>query len=194
MSDPKQPTEIGRFGHDLIIRKARQLRRNPCFSQEDPQDLQQELACRLLKRLEKYDEQQGERDHFISMAVKQLVANLVRDRRTKLPRGRKVVSLFGGVDSRSGDPLPLAAAVTPDDLDARIGGRRCSPEVLAQLALDCAEILNGLSEEDLAIVEALKTKSRSEAARALGVPRTSLNDHIRRIRERFERGDMRKYL
>jgi transposase-like protein len=40
----------------------------------------------------------------------------------------------------------------------------------------------------------LKSHSIAEIARDLGVPRTTLNDTVRRLRQRFEQAGLRAYL
>jgi RNA polymerase sigma-70 factor (ECF subfamily) len=194
MSDESKANAIGAFGLGLIGRKARQLVRRPDFSRDDPRDLEQELATRLLKRLQKYDPQRSERDHFISMAVKRLVANLIRDRRARRPRDRSVLSLDAGGGAADGNAAPRAAAVTQKHLEARTGTSRRTPEELAKLALDVATVLAGLPREDRDLVAALLTKSKAEVARERGVPRSTLEGDVQRLRRRFERGNLQDYL
>ena len=65
---------------------------------------------------------------------------------------------------------------------------------MAQLVLDTAEVIAGLTPELRELAERLKADSVSQVARDLGVPRTTLNGRIQELRRRFERARLRDYL
>ena len=86
----------------------------------------------------------------------------------------------------------------PQEIDARsrrrFGRQRRTDEDLVQLAIDLADVIATLPESWQTLLELRKTKTMSEVANEMGVPRTTLNDRIRRIRQRFENAAMRDYL
>ncbi|MCX7428988.1 MAG: hypothetical protein NTW96_25600 [Planctomycetia bacterium] len=44
------------------------------------------------------------------------------------------------------------------------------------------------------LAERLKSQTISKIARDIGVPRTTLNESVRRLRQRFENGGLKDYL
>ena len=91
-------------------------------------------------------------------------------------------------------PTELAQTIGERELDARLGRERRSEEELVQLALDMAEVIATLPESWQILLELRKTQTMTEIADELGVPRTTLNDWMRRIRTRFEKAGMQDYL
>lgn len=91
-------------------------------------------------------------------------------------------------------PTELAQTIGERELDARLGRRRRSEEELAQLALDLADVIATLPESWQKLLELRKTQTMPEIASEMGVPRTTLNERMRRIRQRFEKAGMRDYI
>ena len=91
-------------------------------------------------------------------------------------------------------PTELAQTIGEQELDARLGLHRRGEEELAQLRLDLATVIGTLPESWQNLLELRKTRTMQEVADEMGVPRTTLNHWMRRIRQRFEDAGLRDYL
>jgi RNA polymerase sigma-70 factor (ECF subfamily) len=147
-----------------IRRKVRQIVRRTALNPSDREDLEQDIVLEILRRLPAFDETRGKREAFIRVLLNHAVADLIR----KL-LSRKV-------------PVPL----TLDELAVDDPGER-----LVSLAQDVETVLTGLPLHLREIAELLKTLSITKAARELGMPRATLQDRVRVLRQRFEQAGLR---
>jgi RNA polymerase sigma factor (sigma-70 family) len=114
-------------GHaETLVRfKARQLSRRKDFSPSDEEDLRQELWLHLLSRIDGFDPQRGSLRTFVNQVVNSAVAMILRGReQLKRSMDRTVLSLESTViDVGGGVSLPASEAVSPDDLQRRVGSK-----------------------------------------------------------------------
>ncbi|MGE0769299.1 MAG: sigma-70 family RNA polymerase sigma factor [Hyphomicrobiaceae bacterium] len=186
--------KFDRFTLGIIRRKVKQLITRAGFTPQDREDLEQELFARVLQSLPSFDPGQAHRNKFITAVVERYVANILRDKRAGKRDHRRICSLNITIDVAGEGPIELAETISRRELDARLGGHPRSDEELAQLACDIAEVMGTLPDELRDLAERLRTESVSEIARATGVPRTTLNESVRRLRRRFERAGLKDYL
>jgi RNA polymerase sigma-70 factor, ECF subfamily len=161
----ERPNPIDPNTAAFIRRKASQLIRQNRLANCDQDDLEQDLTLELLKRLPAFDPSKGKREPFVYVLLKNAAADLQR----RLMCARKCKQLG---EQAIDDPA----------------------ERLAELARDVESVLARLPDDLKAIAELLKNRSVSDAARELGIPRTTLNDRVRALRERFEKAGLRDYL
>jgi RNA polymerase sigma-70 factor (ECF subfamily) len=186
---------IDQFTARLIRRKARQLVGRAGFSRSDREDIEQELRLKLVKHFSSYDSGQGHRHAFVTAVVERHAANLLRDKQAEKRDHRRVRSLNVVIaDDEDEGPVELGDTISRRELDARLGRSTGDQHHLAELVLDTAEVIAGLTPELRKLAERLKTDSVSRVARDLRVPRTTLNGRIRELRQRFERAGLRDYL
>jgi RNA polymerase sigma factor (sigma-70 family) len=171
---------LDRFAQGIIWRKVRLLVGRAGFTQQDHQDLEQELVLRLLQSLDVFDPEQAHLNVFITTVIERAVAMLLRERRAKKRDGGVVRSLDQG---------PTKDGKSPEPVDPLPSG-----EEAFDLASDLAEVLARLPEELRALAERLKSQSLSQAARDLGVPRSTLQRQAQRLRRCFEDAGLRIYL
>lgn len=159
----------------MIAAKARRLVGRYGLQPQDRPDVEQELAARVIPRLEDYVPGRSTPAAFAAMVVAKAVANLLRDRRAR---------------KRTPPPRPGPPAPAEDVPDPRAEGDRRRRE----LADDVAAILADLPTELRALAERLKAGTVSQVARQTGVPRTSLYRPVEELREVFERAGLRDYV
>ena len=80
MANTKFDPSNDRFTRGIIRRKINQLVRRSGFSQQERDDLEQDLLVRVLQSLPKFDPDQAHRNKFITTVVERYVANILRDR------------------------------------------------------------------------------------------------------------------
>jgi len=171
---------LDRFAQGIIRRKVRLLVSRAGFTKQDRQDLEQELVLRLLQSLELFDPEQAHPNVFITTVIERAVAMILRERRAKKRDGGVVCSLDQGQTKEGKSPEPIDPR--PSDQDA------------FDLASDLVEVLARLPDDLRALAERLKSQSLSQAARDLGVPRTTLQRQVQRLRQCFEDAGLRIYL
>lgn len=171
---------LDRFAQGIIRRKVRLLVSRAGFTKQDRRDLEQELVLRLLQSLDLFDPEKAHPNVFITTVVERAVAMILRDRRAKKRDSGVVRSLQQGQ--------------TQDDKSPEPADPRPSDEEAYDLAIDLAEVLDRLPDDLRALAERLKSQSISQAARDLGVPRTTLQRQIQRLRQCFEDAELRIYL
>ena len=87
----------------------------------------------------------------------------------------------------------MAAAVSATDRNTTRGTAPRDELELRELALDVAGALERLPDELRPLAAALLTEALTALARRLGVPRSTLRDRLRAVRERFARGNLDDY-
>lgn len=185
---------LGRFEFGIVKRKVRQIIGRAGYTRQDKEDLEQELLTRLLQGLRSFDPDVAHRKSFVTAIVERAVATILRDAEAQKRDHRRISSLQRLVDLTDEGPTELAETIG----DREYNGRRCrdprSDEDLAQLVTDLAEVIDSMPGELRDLAERMKTQSISAIAREIGVPRTTLNDAVRRLRQRFEQAGLRDYL
>jgi RNA polymerase sigma factor (sigma-70 family) len=144
----------------LVHRTAAELTDSRSFNLSDRDDIEQDLIVRLLESWPQFDPAKGSATTFISIVVRNTVANLIR-------RRRLVQRAF--VDSEA-----LADLEEPsheDDVD---------------LECDVATVLARLPPEDRVLAERLMTSSIREIAAEDDATVASVRKRVERLRSVFE--------
>jgi RNA polymerase sigma-70 factor (ECF subfamily) len=170
---------LDRFCWGIIRRKARQMVGRAGIKEQDHEDLVQELMLRLLRSLRLFDAAQADRKSFVTAVVERNAAKILRDRRAKKRNGGRVESLDVLLENLDEEPPDLAV----DDHAAE----------QADLAIDVADLLARLPAELRDLAERLKTQTLSQVARDMGIPRSTLQRRVARLRRHFEDAGLRNY-
>jgi RNA polymerase sigma-70 factor (ECF subfamily) len=147
-----------------------------------------------VQSLPKFDPDQAHRNKFVTTVVERYVANILRNKRAAKRDDQGVTSLNVMIEITEEGPTELAQTIGEREMDSRLGRDRRSEEELTQLALDLADVIATLPESWQTLLELRKTQTMQEVADEMGVPRTTLNGWMRRIRQRFEKTGMQDYL
>jgi DNA-directed RNA polymerase specialized sigma24 family protein len=187
---PARENPIDATIEGIIRRKARSLVGCAGLTRDDCPDVEQELRLRLLRPLWEEAPTGPGRAAFAQLLVERFAANILRDRQAAKRHGGTVVSLATPL---TGEVPDLAAAVAADERGNARGTAPRDERELRELALDVAGALERLPDELRPLVAALLTESLTALARRLGVPRSTLRDRLRVVRERFARGNLDEY-
>ena len=186
--------QLGNFEYGIIKRKVRQIIGRAGYTKQDRKDLEHELITRLLQGLKLFDPSVAHRKSFVTAVVERAVANILRDAKAEKRQHDRVTSLHLLIEVTEDGPTELGETMTMREFNCRRCRDPRSEEELAQLTFDLGEFLATLPEELRDLAERLKTQSIAAIAREVGVPRTTLNDTVRHLRQRFEQAGLRDYL
>ncbi len=182
------------FTRGLIRRKVQQLIGKAGFTARDREDLEQQFYLRVLQALRSYDPAVAHERVFLTAVVDRQGANLLRDKQAAKRNQRRVVSLNVTVYVEGEGPTELAQMIGRRELDARLGLETRSEQELLERALDVAAVIASLPEPLRELAERRKSQTMQQIADAIGIPRTTLNERIRELRQPFERAGLKDYL
>lgn len=194
---PENPTkpELDRFAWGIIHLKVDQLIGRVGFTEQDREDLLQELAFHLFQRLPAFDPSQGHQNVFVATVIERFVANIIRDRMVQIRNRRKTFSLdelqergANGATRERSEPLDERPYT-----EAR-GIRPPSAEKRAELQLDVQAVLRRLPLRLRDLAVRLQTQSVTEIARELRVSRSTIARRVARLRVWFEGAGLGKNL
>ena len=191
---PSDSFDIDSETATLIRRKAHRLARQAGFTRSDQPDLEQELALQVLQRRRRFDSAQGSWSSFVHTVIERRSANLLRDRRAGKRDPRRCTSLNARNRSRHSGTNELAQSISVDQRDAQLGRRSRDDVELAELRYDVAEAVAGLPTHQRELAGRLGRQPLAQAAREMGVPRSTAQGWRRRILRRFEELGLCGYL
>lgn len=186
---------INEYAAELIRHKARQLVGKAGFTWSDVRDIEQEMILDLLSRFPKFDPDKAAHSTFAARIVEHKISKLFRYRRREMrDYRRESCSLDDPIEDAEGKPIRRACSFCQGKAAFRLGKRARSREEEAQLRIDVSLVLEKLPDDLREVAEQLKTETVSDAARNLGIPRTTLYGNIKRIRSLFEDAELQDYL
>ena len=183
------------FAGRYIQRKAKQLVGRARFTDSDRPEIEQDLRIALLERTPKFDPQVRHWNVFVTMVIEQQVATILESRRTqKCEHSQNITSLSVQVMGEDGEWTELGRTVGPEHREG-VTGRvvRCDQDQ-SDLQLDLETVLSELPDEMRDLCQRLKNDSISQVARDLGIPRSTLNDRLKKLRAIFEEKGLSGFL
>lgn len=175
----------------LVRRKARQLIGTAGFTESDREDLEQEMRLDLITRLPGFDRDKGTPKTFVARILEHKVSTLIRYR-TQEMRDYRRQGCPRHAEIGDGEVRDRGETVAQEAW--RLGKQCRTRREQGELALDVAGILSRLPDDLRRLCRLLQTGTLSEAAHRTGIPRTTLNDHVLRLRRRFEEAALGDYL
>jgi len=196
MDTNKKRIELTDYALELVHHKAWQLVGKAGYTQDDVDDIKQDMIVDLLERLPKFDPAKATYNTFVARLVERKICNLLRDRQAEMrDHRREVCSLNEEIDTGEDEPVQRLTTISQDEQDIRTGKYARPAEERAHLQLDMDSVLDGLPPELRQVAEMLQTKSVSEVARELGIPRRTFREkHLMQLRDVFAAKGMGDYL
>lgn len=183
------------FVRSIIHRQVGKLIAKSGFTQQDRDDLVQEVYVRATKSLRLYDPSVGHLYPYVCTVVQRHLVNVIRDRSVAKRSTVRRVSLSKVVRSDDGGTTEMSQTLHDRDQDRRLGrSRPLGEEELNDLRMDLADFMGKLPEKFQEILRLRQTLTISEISRDLGIPRTTLNDWFSQIRKLFEEAGFERYL
>jgi len=182
-----------RFMHGIIKRKVNQLIGRVGFTPQDRESLEQELFARVLQSLPRFNPEVAHRNKFITAVVERYVANVLRNQKAEKRDHQRITSLNVTLEITEEGETELSQTIGDREFDARLGRERRSEREVQELALDLAAVIVSLPDVWRTMLELRKSRTMVEISEVMGIPRTTLNAWMRRIRQRFEKEGMQDY-
>ena len=158
----------------------------------DLDDLVQDIWLDLVQRLPGFDPGRSQQRTFVSRLVDHKVSNILRDRRAKRRDSRRCQSL--NTPLRDGEDIDHADLLAGDVHGGRTGCVRRSEQEQADLAADIADIMAQMPAEWRDLCRRLQSQPLTAIAREVGIPRTTLQESIKKIRRHFEDAGLWDYM
>ena len=194
MSHDHYPHDLDPLIQQLIRHKARRLTGRARLSPEDVEDIAQDFRVELLQNLPAFDPNKGSMGAFLKTLIDHFFANWLRHRFAAKRNPQRVVSLNMLIRNDEGLLIELGKTIAQGVHGKRHGRRVRSDQNHADLRNDVGDVLNSLPRELRAAADQLMDKSVAAASRELGMPRTTLHERVRRLREHCDRNDLRDFL
>ncbi|MEK7270554.1 MAG: sigma factor [Planctomycetota bacterium] len=186
--------DVDQYAANLIRIKARQLVCAGRFLESERKDLEQEMTLHLIARRPKFDKARASERTFVSRIVDRKISNLVRRQILKSRvLGQRICSLNESISDGEGGSVERAETLATVGPDRRLGKDLRAKTYAQDLAIDLAQIVARLPEQLRRLCEVLKEDDPAGAARKMGIPRSTLDSHIGRLRRRFEDAGLRDY-
>jgi RNA polymerase sigma factor (sigma-70 family) len=194
VSHDAYPYDLDPLIQQIIRSKARRLTGRARLTAEDIEDLMQDFRAELLHKLPAYDPNKGSMGAFIRTLIDHFFANWLRHRFADMRNPQRVVSLNTLVRNHEGLWIELGKTIAQGVHAKRHGRGSRSDQEQADLRNDVGGLLRALAQELRAAADQLMGQSVAAAARALGIPRTTLHEYLRRLRRHCDRYDPRDFL
>ena len=195
MGFDKHDDGIDPYAVRLIKYKARRLIGQAGFSVSDRDDLEQEMILDLLRRLPKYNPKRAQLNTFIARVVEHRIATLIEARKAGIRDYRRCpYSLNDRFEDEEGRSVERVETLDQEDYLLRTGAQSRPADELSALAIDVAAVLERLPPELRELCRRLGTETVTEISRDAGVPRGTIYESIKELREIFEDAGLKDYL
>lgn len=171
---------LDEYATTLIRVKARQLIGKYGFTKSDREDIQQDLTLDLLMRLERFDSRKGKPATFVRLVVDRRVASIIRERKSLARDYRRTRHSLDELSDEIGNGNLAEPAV--DDRLQR------------DLAIDVAEALGELADDQQSIAEDLRDEPLADVARERGCSREAMRRSAKQIRQHLARRGLDEYI
>lgn len=179
----------------LIGYKVRKLVGLWRLSDEDREDIEQELILQVLQKLSRFDSNRGATKTFINCILDNRIRQILDKRKSlKSGFGKRTVSLDECFEDKNGCVTSRADVIDREEylLSAGILRRPIIDE--CELRMDIEQIISELTPELRELCKRLQKQTVTEISEEMGVPRHSLYPSIRKLRCIFEGAGLKDYL
>lgn len=180
-----------RVSRNITIR-AERLARSGSVPGMDAEDIKQDLRLHLYRRDEKFDPARGQYDTFADRVLANRIATLAAPTE-RLRAERAWIDFDSPAEGRGDDEMLPLAETLPDSAMPHAAVTRATDEAFG-LVRDVQRLLAGLTPTCRALALALIDMSPTEAAKALGIHRSTVYARLTMIRKAAEALGLAAYL
>jgi RNA polymerase sigma factor (sigma-70 family) len=177
----------------LVQRVAKRLLRKSGLPPTELDELQQQLTVELWQSSRSFDPARGSWHAFAKAAVSHAAGKIVRHRRAEKRDSERCVSLNVDIIGPSGQSVEFAQTVTETDASRHLSIEPLPFVIRADLSMDVNQVTSTLSGEQQFLLTMVATVGTPEAVDATGIKRSTLNDRLKKARERLGESGLKNY-
>jgi len=186
---------IDPYAVKIIRYRARKLIGTAGYTIDDLEDIEQDLMIDLMQRMARFDEDKAQLNTFIDRIVDHKISDLIDSRTAEKRDFRKRTSASATkLEEREGAWHLLMETTSTDTYLERMGYQTRPMEEQHDLQIDLDLLFARFSESERQLLELLKRMTLAEAAKELGIPRTTLDYRLGRLRKSFIDSGLQDYL
>lgn len=187
--------DIDEYAIRIIKHKAKRLVGSAGLTDSDREDLEQEMVLDLLRRLPKFNPQRARRNTFINRIVEHKAATILESRKAgKRDYRRSAFSLNDRMENREGDSIERIETIDQEDYFRRTGNSSRPLDEMGDLTIDVREAVNRLEPGLRAFCQRLQAETVTEISRDTGVPRGTIYESIKELRDLLNDAGLKDYL
>jgi RNA polymerase sigma-70 factor (ECF subfamily) len=165
------------------------------FTEDDFDDLRQELMQDVLERLPKFDSDRANIKIFISAVIDNRLASLIKSEGAQCRDYHCVErSLDEPAPGEDAEWTTFGESISEEEARSHLGRAGRNDHERADLAIDVTMVLSQLDEADRQLCIELQVKSPLDISREKGVRRSGIYERIAEIRKKFVQAGLRCYL
>ena len=178
---------IDKYAVEVVRYRAQTLVGKAGYSDCDVEDIEQDLMLDLVERLAKFDEAKAQLTTFVDRIVDHKIANLLEQRLAAKRDYRQArIFLDEAYGKEEGQRVPLLEITSLDDVLQQMGFQNRSSHAQHILQIDLEAAIQQLNDDEQRLLGLLREMTLAEAARELGVARTTLAYQLRKIGKKLE--------
>lgn len=166
-----------------------------CRDPDEEDDLAQNLRLDVLKRRGGYDPAKGGRQTYLAMIIEHRVMSYAKElKAAKRGRSHPHVSLDIEINVGPTKTAVLREVLTEEDYLRATRRHRTTGDDRRALAIDLERALSRLTPLEAEVCRRLDGHTKKDAADAMGIPRTTLQDIVGRIAAKWSQAGLKEYL
>lgn len=178
---------IDEYAVRLIKYKANQLIGKVGFTENDREDLEQELVFDLLCHLPKFNPDRAQLNTFISRVVEHMVIRIIEGRNTDKRDYRLCdYSLNESMEDKDNNQIEYIDTIDQNEYFIKKGRYSRPLEEIVELSIYVRQIITGLPPNLRTLCELLQEETITEISKNRNIPRGTIYESIKKIREMFE--------
>lgn len=194
-SGPVNDKPIDSFTRGYVKKCARRLIGHHGFYDSDRDEIEQALYLKLAGHLDQANPDDPKWKAFVAKTVSRHIASLIRDRKSPKRDHRRVCSIHVIFTADEEGPVELADTLQEHETPSRRSQECRTEQEATGLRVDVAACIDRLSDQRYReLCRHLMHGTVTEAAGEMNVPRTTLNEWLPKIRQRFEELGLAGYL
>jgi len=188
MDSSKRRESENRYAVGLIRWKAKGLAGKYGLTNQDREDIEQELLLELWERLPDFDPGLSTHRAFVWGVVNNKVVSIIRERIAEMRDYRLCACSLNERRTSEDDPggQELQDLITEEQIRERLGLFGPSAEDLADLRMDVQAVLANLPPDLRWLCERLVVQTVTEIHNETGIARSTIHRRMRKLRSEFE--------
>jgi len=182
------------YAANLVRHKARQLVGKAGLTEDDREDIEQELMMDLIVRMKQFNPSKGKKTTFMTRIVERRISNIFETRFAQCRDWRKCMTSLNEPVPAGDDDITERVEQLNSDGQMGYNGKESGDQRTDDIRLDIESVLSSLSEDLQYLCKKLRSGNMAEIARELKIPRSTLYGKLTKLRDAFREAGLENYL